>query len=166
MNDNNAEIGAISGKLAGIYRKYGYLPYKMSRFEEYELYMRNKEFLISDQVITFTDTNGKLMALKPDVTLSVIRNIDPEPGQVAKVYYSENVYRVSGRSGVFSELMQTGLEAIGEVDGVLICEVLHLAAESLKAVSDSWVLDVTGPDILNRALDGITADEGIRGELL
>jgi len=166
MTGKNAEIGAISRKLAGIYRKYGYLPYKMSRFEEYELYMRNKEFLISDQVITFTDTNGRLMALKPDVTLSVIRNIDPEPGQVAKVYYSENVYRVSGRSGVFSELMQTGLEAIGAVDNVLICEVLHLAAESLNAVSDSWVLDVTGLDILTKALDGITQDEGIRKELL
>ena len=60
--------------LRSLYKKYGYLPYKMSKFEEYELYMRNKDFLVSDRIITFNDTNGKLMALKPDVTLSIIKN--------------------------------------------------------------------------------------------
>ena len=38
----------------------------MSKFEEYDFYAVNKDFLVSDSVITFTDTNGKLMALKPD----------------------------------------------------------------------------------------------------
>ena len=60
--------------LRSLYRKYGYMPYKMNKFEEYELYMRNKEFLVSDRIITFNDTNGKLLALKPDVTLSIIKN--------------------------------------------------------------------------------------------
>ena len=57
-----------------LYQKYGYLPYKMSKFEEYDLYVKNKDFLVSDSVITFNDTNGKLLALKPDVTLSIIKN--------------------------------------------------------------------------------------------
>ena len=54
--------------LRSLYRSYGYLPFKMSKFEEYDLYVRNKDFLISDGIITFNDTNGKLLALKPDVT--------------------------------------------------------------------------------------------------
>ena len=41
--------------LRSLYRRYGYAPYKMSRFEEYELYVKNKDFLVSDQVITFAD---------------------------------------------------------------------------------------------------------------
>ena len=61
-------------KLRKLYRGYGYSRYKMSKFEEYDLYVKNKDFLISEGVITFTDTNGKLMALKPDVTLSIIKN--------------------------------------------------------------------------------------------
>ena len=44
--------------LRGLYRSYGYSQYKMSKFEEYDLYAKNKDFLISDSVITFTDTNG------------------------------------------------------------------------------------------------------------
>ena len=58
--------------LRKLYRENGYTQYRMSKFEEYDLYARNKDFLISDSVITFTDTNGKLMALKPDVTLNHI----------------------------------------------------------------------------------------------
>ena len=60
--------------LRSLYTSYGYVQYKMSKFEEYDLYVRNKDFLVSDAVITFTDTDGKLLALKPDVTLSIIKN--------------------------------------------------------------------------------------------
>ena len=28
--------------LRSLYRQYGYLPFKMSKFEEYDLYVRNK----------------------------------------------------------------------------------------------------------------------------
>ena len=60
----------ISFRLRSLYSEYGYERYRMSKFEEYDLYSRNKDFLFSEGVITFTDTNGRLMALKPDVTLS------------------------------------------------------------------------------------------------
>ena len=60
--------------LRKLYRSFGYAPYKMSRFEEYDLYVRNKDFLVSDQVITFSDRSGRLLALKPDVTLSIVKN--------------------------------------------------------------------------------------------
>ena len=61
-------------RLRMLYRQYGYTYYKMSKFEEYDLYVRNKSFLGSDNILTFTGTDGKLMALKPDVTLSIIKN--------------------------------------------------------------------------------------------
>jgi ATP phosphoribosyltransferase regulatory subunit HisZ len=57
--------------LRELYRQYGYHSFRMSKFEKYELYARNKDFLVSDRVITFNDMNGDLLALKPDVTLSI-----------------------------------------------------------------------------------------------
>ena len=53
----------ITLALRELYFSRGYRTYRMSKFEEYDFYARNKEFLVSDNVITFTDTNGKLMAL-------------------------------------------------------------------------------------------------------
>ena len=45
----------INQQLSGLYGRWGYSRYTMSKFEEYDLYARNKDFLISDSVLTFTD---------------------------------------------------------------------------------------------------------------
>lgn len=79
--------------LRALYRRYGYVGYKMSQFEEYDLYVRNKDFLLSDRIITFSGSGGRLLALKPDVTLSIVKNAPDAPGAVQKLYYNENVYR-------------------------------------------------------------------------
>lgn len=140
--------------LCSLYDKHGYSRYKMSKFEEYDLYSRNKDFLISDSVITFTDTNGKLMALKPDVTLSIVRSSRPAPGAVEKVYYNENVYRVAKGSRTFRELAQVGLECLGDVDDYCLCEVLCLAAESLACVGRKSRLEVSHLGILTEVMQG------------
>lgn len=141
--------------LRELYNTYGYSQYKMSKFEEYDLYARNKDFLISDSVITFTDTNGKLMALKPDVTLSIVKNSKDEPNTVQKVYYNENVYRVSKGSRAFKEIMQVGLECLGAIDEYCICEVLTLAAKSLRSISPACILDVSHIGLLSHLIDRI-----------
>ena len=151
--------------LRSLYRSHGYSQFKMRKFEEYDLYVKNKDFLISDSVITFTDTNGKLMALKPDVTLSIIKNTKDTPG-VRKLYYNENVYRVSPRTHAFREIMQVGLECIGEVDSACVAEVLTLAAESLKSISESYVLDVSHMGIVSEILDKCHASFECRKKIL
>lgn len=153
-------------ELRSLYSSYGYSRYKMSKFEEYDLYVRNKEFLVSDRVITFTDTSGKLMALKPDVTLSIIRNSEDADGYVRKVYYNENVYRVSKGNGAFGEIMQTGLECIGDIDDYNIYEVLMLAAESLKRVSADYVLDVSHMGVVEYVLDSLNVSDDAREKLI
>ena len=146
---------SVTYKLRSLYNSYGYSRYRMSKFEEYDLYARNKDFLISDSVITFTDTNGKLMALKPDVTLSIVKNIREEGRGVQKLYYNENVYRVAKGSRCFKEIMQVGLECFGEIDDYCISEVLMLAAESLRCVSEECILDVSDLDIVSGLIDKV-----------
>lgn len=142
-------------KLRELYSKYGYMKYRMSKFEEYDLYVRNKDFLVSDNIITFTDVDGKLMALKPDVTLSIIKNSREDTGTVQKMYYNENVYRASTETRAFKEIMQTGLEAIGDIDDYCICEVVMLAAKSLECISEDYILDISHMGIVSQAMDGI-----------
>ena len=47
-------------ELRELYEASGYRRYRMSKFEEYDLYARNKDLLVSEGMITFTDTNGKV----------------------------------------------------------------------------------------------------------
>ena len=135
----------LNAKLRAVFESAGYYRYKMSKFEEYDLYAENKDFLISENVLTFTDLDGKLMALKPDVTLSIIKNTHEAPG-LEKVYYHENVYRASGVG--FREIAQAGLECIGEIDDYSVCEVLSLAAKSLLAISPRCELDISHHGLL------------------
>ncbi len=149
----------ISYLLRSLYARSGYSHFKMSQFEEYDLYVRNKDFLISDSVITFTDTNGKLMALKPDVTFSIIKNNKYAAGTVQRYYYNENVYRVSKDTQAFREIMQTGLECIGDIDDYSIYEVLTLAAKSLKVISDNCVLTVSYLDFIFEILNSFAVSQ-------
>lgn len=130
-------------RLRGLYERYGYCRFKMSKFEEYDLYVRNKDFLVSDRMITFTDARGILMALKPDVTLSIIKNTREEDAGPRKVYYNETVYRTGKGDEAFQEIMQTGLECIGTLDLYHIYEVIALAVQSLAEISPDYVLDVS-----------------------
>lgn len=156
---------AAACEMRRLYRSYGYTQFKMSRFEEYDLYVRNKDFLISDNIITFNDTDGRLMAMKPDVTLSIIKNSEYKKGCVQKVYYNENVYRVPKGSRSFKEIMQVGLECIGDVDEYNIYEVLLLAAKSLEGISADFVLDISQLDIVSAVVDSLGLDGGALAEV-
>lgn len=169
MSSNiNIQSGAerVSYVLRSLYEKYGYAQYKMSKFEEYDLYVRNKSFLLSDHIITFTDIDGKLMALKPDVTLSIVKSVGEKPQGTKKVYYNEHVYRVPKGAFSFKEIMQTGLECIGEIDSYSICEVLTLAAKSLEVISPDFVLDVSDLGIISSIVESMGLDRKTKEKLL
>jgi len=155
----------ISIALREMYQQHGYLPYKVSQFEEYDLYMRNKRFLMSENVIAFSDMDGKLMAMKPDVTLSIIKNTS-DSADTVKVSYAERVYRVPRGAKGFKEIMQTGLEVIGEVDSFTMGEVLMLAARSLAAISDSYALDIADLGVVSGILEETALDDQQRAQLL
>lgn len=141
--------------LRHLYEQFGYVHYKMNKFEQYDLYVTNKDFLADDRIITFTDTNGKLLALKPDVTLSIVKNCQSPTGMVRKLYYNENIYRPSKSTKTYKEIMQMGLECIGTLDVYNISEVLVLAAKSLEAVSDRYILDVSHIGIIRGFLEAL-----------
>ena len=146
--------------LRSLYGQYGYTPYKMRKFEAYDLYADNKDFLPAEQIIAFSDTDGSLLALKPDVTLSIVRSGRDEPGTVQKVYYQENVYRPARQGQGFREIMQTGVECIGAVDEYCLSEVLLLAVESLRRISPRAVLHLSHMGLVRRLL----RQAGLTGE--
>ena len=153
-------------RLRGLYERYGYHRFKMSKFEEYDLYVRNKDFLVSDRMITFTDARGILMALKPDVTLSIIKNTREEAPGPRKVYYNETVYRTGKGDETFQEIMQTGLECIGTLDLYHIYEVIALAVESLAEISPDYVLDVSHMGLVSGFMEAAGVSQGDYPEIM
>ena len=132
--------------LRALYEGAGCRKYHMGQFEEYALYQENQSFLPSRQVITFTDLDGRLLALKPDVTLSIAKSAQPAPGETKRFYYSENVYRPAAESRTFKEIAQMGVEFLGRVGEAETGQAVALAVRSLEWLSESmgpaWRLEV------------------------
>ncbi len=149
LSVTSAEAAALA--LGGLYGQYGYKKQKISKFEEYEFYLENKNFLDSDRLITFSDFQGRLMALRPDVTLSILKNIQ-DVSCLNRIFYDEHVYRAGKDAQEVREIPQTGLECIGPLDTCAVSEVISLALGSLGALSEEFVLDVSHMGILSGLL--------------
>ena len=152
--------------LRALYEAAGCRKYHMGRFEEYGLYQENRSFLSSEQVITFTDLDGRLLALKPDVTLSIAKTAQPAPGETLRYYYHENVYRPSAESHTFKEISQMGLEMLGAVGEAQVQQAVCLAARSLDALGAEWVLEVSHMAYLFGLFDALGVPDAARAKLL
>lgn len=150
-------------KLRKLYEDRGFKKFRMSKFESYDFYAKNKDFLVGNRIITFTDLNGKLMALKPDVTLSIVKNADGKERQ--KLYYTENVYRESKDIHEFKEISQVGLEVLGNIDLFETVEIITLAIKSLLEIDPNAILEISHMGYTEGLLDCLTNDSSLRNEL-
>lgn len=149
-------------QLRALYKAHGYSQFTTSRFEEYALYAQHKDFLPQGDMITFTGVNGKLMALRPDMTLSIVRSVKNDDGKLTKLYYNENVYRSNGNE--LKEQMQVGLECIGDVSIkqagneviVLACRSLEILSKMMGSKSEypRWHLAISHMGFLGGVFNG------------
>jgi ATP phosphoribosyltransferase regulatory subunit len=146
--------------LTALYENRGYKKYKPSAFEEYSLYLENRDFLISKNVITFSGAGGKLMALRPDVTLSIVNHTKADLNCCEKLFYNEKVYRQSADSKEYKEISQTGVEIIGNVDELCQTEIVILSLDTLAQVSDKYLLDISHMGFT----EGLISSFGLRDE--
>ena len=152
-------------KCAELYAQYGYRRFTMNKFEDYALYAENKNFLVDGRLLTFTD-GSRLKALKPDITLSIVKRLAAKPELPLKAYYNETVYRVKKGEKEFSELHQMGLELIGDGSVYATCEVLALAKTSLDAIDAQNILDISHMGILMPLIDAACAEGADREQLI
>jgi len=139
---NKDEI--VTMALRQLFELRGFTKVHVNRFEEYDLYIENRNFLDSDSIITFMDMDGKLKSMKPDVTLSVVKNVLQKKNAVTdKLYYVDEVCRISKDSHEYKMLGQVGVEIICPPDDFTNIEVVDLAMESLAVIGGNYMLDIS-----------------------
>lgn len=155
MNSNNTVLRRDEEYILGLrrlYENYGYKNFKMSKFEKYDLYLENKSFLRNGNIITVTDPAGRLLALKPDITISIVKNIN-NSNLPEKFYYNENIYIADSSSGEIKETTQVGLEYIGDLDIRALGEILLLAAKSLSETADNYCIAISHMGLVSEIID-------------
>lgn len=168
MNSNETVLRRDEEYILGLrrlYESYGYKNFKMSKFEKYDLYLENKSFLRNANIITVTDPAGRLLALKPDITLSIVKNVRaaalPE-----KLYYNENIYIADSGSGEIKETTQVGLEYIGNLDVRALAEILILASESLAATGENYRIAISHMGLVSEIVDSAELSATVKERIL
>ena len=160
-----AKEDRLNYELSMLYQQWGYKEYRMAKFEEYSFYSDNRDFLSSSGILAFNNSDGRLMALKPDITLSIVKNAKLSD-TLTKLYYNESVFRMTESSNDFKEIRQTGVEVLGKIDNYLVAEVLMLAAKSLKTIDEKFILCVSHMSFIPSLLAEMKISENAKKEII
>lgn len=153
-------------ELSALYEQYGYRKFCMAKFEEYSFYSDNRDFLSGEGVIAFNNSDGRLMALKPDITLSIVKNAQLNKDSLTKAYYNENVYRISDETHDYKEIKQMGIELLGEVDDYSIGEMVSLALKSLNKIDNNHILCVSHMAFISSVLAELDVSSAVKKEII
>ena len=147
-----------------IYDSYGYKRISLPSFEEYDLYNENKDF-IDRNVLTVMSPNGKLLALRPDITLSVAKKISKDQSlKYSKIYYQENTYNLTKYVG-YDEDEQLGIELIGKESTFLDFEIVDLAIKSLDIINEKSMITLSHARFISSIFDNLNLEYEIKEEI-
>ncbi len=165
MNANLINENSIVSNLINIYERFGFKKIKLSKFEDYNLYNNNKDFLQTEHILTFMNLNGNLKSLRPDVTLSIVKKVlkDNEK-ETQKIYYIEDIYKIV--SNEYEEIPQVGVEIIGKLNNYSNLEIISMAIESLKSINKNYILEISNIDLISAIFDEINLEENLKIEIL
>ena len=165
MNANLINENSIVSNLINIYERFGFKKIKLSKFEDYNLYNNNKDFLQTEHILTFMNLNGNLKSLRPDVTLSIVKKIlKDNDKETQKIYYIEDIYKIV--SNEYEEIPQVGVEIIGKLNNYSNLEIISMAIESLKSINKNYILEISNIDFISAIFDEINLEENLKIEIL
>ncbi|WP_373895015.1 ATP phosphoribosyltransferase regulatory subunit [Virgibacillus sp. CBA3643] len=111
---------------------YGYKQIRTSTFESYDMYAGLTGTVNKDEMIKVVDASGKVMVLRPDVTIPISRMTALNNINYPRVFYVLDVFRQTPAEDEQKERTQAGIEYFGENTAQSNAEVLMLAIHTLK----------------------------------
>lgn len=133
--------------MRSLFRKYGYYEIETPSFEYYDVFSSEKDIMPTENMFKFYDPKGRILVLKPDMTVPVARVI------ATKLKDSTYPLRISyiGKTYKFNqagderpkESTEAGIELLGAKNPEADAEVVLLAIHSLLSAGfKSFQIDI------------------------
>ncbi|MDR2132451.1 MAG: ATP phosphoribosyltransferase regulatory subunit [Clostridiales Family XIII bacterium] len=156
---------AVIGLLRGIFEKRGYREVRTPGLEFYDVFSSKAAYYRPESMYKLTDDRGRLMAVRPDSTIPIARMTATKLKGSAlpiRIYYAQQVFRRQPElRGKRAEIMQMGVELIGDSSFESDVEILTAAAEALDACSPSpFRIELGHVGVFNRLISLLEADPG------
>lgn len=162
-HDEMRNYDRIQGKIISVIMNHGCKIIETPSFEDYDVYQHFFPQL-RQQMVKTIDTDGRVLVLRPDVTLPIVETAArefPRSNQLLKFGYVSTVFReYYGRSTYGKDFLQGGIEILGDSSPECDGEVIVTAAEVLKAVGVENIRIDIGTAAYTQALfDGLPLSE-------
>ena len=163
---------AVENAVMSVFDGWGYEEIATPVVDYYALFERGMGRPEAQRAFRFTDTDGRMLALRPDVTSSVARaaaTLFSERARPLRFCYAASVFRQRPRSHAEwkRQTRQLGCELIGAGVGVADVEVLAIAAEVLERLGlrSRYRITLNHAGILRGVSEELGLDEAAREEL-
>ncbi len=168
-HDEMRNYDRIQGKIVSVIMNHGCKIIETPSFEDYDVYRHFFPHL-RHQMVKTIDTDGRVLVLRPDVTLPLVETAArefPQANQLLKFGYVSTVFReYFGRSTYGKDFLQGGIEILGDSSPECDGEVIVMAAEILKAVGVERIRIDIGTAAYTQALfDGLPLEESQKEQL-
>lgn len=160
----------IERAIYDVFEKWGYEEIIAPSFEYLETFLSSNSPGFSEKIFKFFDRQGRVLALRSDVTTSIARMVATYYGEhrlPLRFCYISNVFRFQEpRKGRDQEFFQVGAELIG-IKGIQAdTEIILLASDILKQIGISdFIINIGHIKFLEGLLDEINADPGKKEQI-
>lgn len=138
-------LGDVRARLTRAFELNGYDPVLSAAVEYYDTYAGIRSALPQERMFKFTDSDGRLLVLRPDATLSISRIAATKLDAAhARLYYFLDKWDAQNAGGVKSrEIIQAGVERLGEEGAFSDAQTIAFAIDCMYAMGLSdCIVDV------------------------
>ncbi|MFA5528321.1 MAG: ATP phosphoribosyltransferase regulatory subunit [Peptostreptococcales bacterium] len=154
----------IQTKIKEIFRTFGYTQVLTPTFEYYDLFSEMDSSMNLDDMYKLIDKNGKILVLRPDVTIPIARMVATSYNTInddIKLSYNTSVYRSADfRAGERREFIQAGIEYIGNNSAEADAEVIATAIKAMQSLNfDSIHIDMGETDYFKGIMQSLDIED-------
>ena len=154
----------IQKDLESIFNKWGYDEVVTPTIEFYQTFYNGFQNLKEEEVYKFFDAKGRILVLRPDMTIPIARVVATKFKEVVgplRLRYCSDVFRVhESLGGKKNEYTDCGIELIGLNDKESDLEILVTALDALKVLGDTeFKLEIGNINFFNSIVKNINLNE-------
>lgn len=163
----------IEKKMSEAFLSYSYKMIQTPTFEYHNIYTDTTGDISSEKLFKFFDKEGRILALRGDVTTSIARVMGTKWGEnplPARLCYVSEAFRYDGSASAMpSEFTQAGIELVGEGGAYADAEIIIVTIKALlNAGLDEFQIDIGQVEFFKGLAEqmGLTAEDAEKVRVL
>jgi len=137
----------MENRIRNTFRSYGYYEIETPTIEFFDVFSSEIEHFPQESMVKFFDQKGRILVLRPDITVPVARITATKNRDVLlpiKYSYIGNVFRFNEvGGGRQNEFTQAGVEMLGDYSSESDAEIIAVAINTLKTAGlENFQIDI------------------------